>query len=156
MTVRKAIDLVGSPDTKNDILPYLVEVELVGPEQDAFLKIRETLTRIGISSRQKENVLYQTCHILQKRGFFYICHFKNLFILDGKENTLTSGDVARQNKIINLLAEWGLVKVRHPDQIDDPVCSLANIRIVKHSEKSLWTFQSKYALGRKAKEERGQ
>jgi len=150
---RKAIELVGSKLSKNEIIPYLVEVKLIGTEQDTFLKVRETLTRIGISSRQQENVLYQTCHILQKRGLFYICHFKNLFILDGKENTLTNGDVARQNKIIALLEEWGLIKVISPEQINEPVCSLANIRIVKHGEKASWTFKSKYALGRKAKEE---
>lgn len=154
MVNRKAVELVGSNDSQNEIIPYLVEVELVGTEQDAFLKVRETLTRIGISSRQQQNVLYQTCHILQKRGLFYIVHFKSLFILDGKENTLTSGDVARQNKIIALLAEWGLIKVKHPEQIDEPVCSLANIRIVKHSERDKWTLKTKYALGNQAKMER--
>lgn len=150
---KKAIELVGAAAIRNEIIPYLVEVELVGTEQDTFLKVRETLTRIGISSRSQDRVLFQTCHILQKRGLFYIVHFKNLFILDGKENTLTSGDVARQNKIIHLLVQWGLVKVKDPSQIDDPVCSLANIRIVKHSEKDKWQFCSKYALGGKAKVE---
>ncbi len=152
MTARQAVELVGSMDVGNDVIPYLVEVELIGTEQDAFLKVRETLTRIGIASKAEDNVLIQSCHILQKRGKFYICHFKNLFILDGKRNTLTNGDVARQNKIIALLEEWNLIKVKDQSQIRDPVCSLANIRIVKHGEKSDWVFKSKYALGKKAKE----
>lgn len=153
MVNRKAIDLVGAIETKNDIIPFLVEIDLIGTSQDTFLKVRETLTRIGISSKSQQNVLFQTCHILQKRDLYYICHFKTMFVLDGKENTLTSGDIARQNKIIMLLEEWGLVKAKDRSQIEDPVCSLANIRIVKHSEKSKWVLKAKYALGRQAKED---
>lgn len=152
MSVKQAVELVGSTVSGNDVIPFLVEVALIGNERDAFLKVRETLSRIGIASKAEARTLIQSCHILQKRGRFYICHFKNLFILDGKENTLTSGDVARQNKIISLLEEWNLVRVLNPRQMSEPMCSLANIRIVKHSEKVDWVFKSKYALGAKAKE----
>jgi len=146
----KAVDIVGSDKTRDEILPFLVEVELVGPEQDAFLKVRETLTRIGIASRVEHKVLFQTCHILQKRGKFYIVHFKTLFVLDGRENNLQTGDIARQNRVIKLLEEWGLVKAINPDQIGEPMSSLANMMIVHHADKENWDLQPKYKIGKRS------
>jgi hypothetical protein len=129
-----------------------VEIEL--PDPESFLKIKETLTRIGISSK-KERILYQSCHILHKRdrtapeerSRYAILHFKELFILDGKTDTLAEEDVARRNTIVNLLEEWGLLKVVHPEQIEDPVAPLSKIKILPHKEKSNWTLQSKYTVG---------
>ena len=100
----------------NDVVDSLVEVSL--PDEEAFLKIKETLTRIGISSR-KENKLWQSCHILHKRGKYYIVHFKELFILDGKESSVPEDDIARRNRIVQLLEEWGLVNVVDKDKIKD-------------------------------------
>ena len=111
------------------------EVEL--PTQDSFLKVKETLTRIGISSR-KEKKLYQSCHILHKKGRYAILHFKELFILDGKHNTLTEEDIARRNTIVNLLEEWELVKTVDPTKTADPVASLNQIKIISFKEKGEW------------------
>jgi hypothetical protein len=114
-----------------------VEVEL--PTQDSFLKIKETLTRIGISSR-KEKKLYQSCHIL---------HFKELFILDGKHNTLTEEDISRRNTIVNLLEEWELVKIVDPSKSADPIASLNQIKIISFKEKNEWDLTVKYNIGKK-------
>jgi len=123
-----------------------VEVEL--PTQDSFLKIKETLTRIGISSR-KEKKLYQSCHILHKKGRYSILHFKELFILDGKHNTLTEEDVARRNTIVNLLEEWELVKIVDPSKTKDPIASLNQIKIISFKEKNDWELTVKYNIGKK-------
>ena len=123
-----------------------VEVEL--PTQDSFLKIKETLTRIGISSR-KEKKLYQSCHILHKKGRDAILHFKELFILDGKHNTLTEEDISRRNTIVNLLEEWELVKIVDPSKTKDPVASLNQIKIISFKEKNDWELTVKYNIGKK-------
>lgn len=123
-----------------------VEVEL--PTQDSFLKVKETLTRIGISSR-KEKKLYQSCHILHKQGRYSILHFKELFILDGKHNTLTEEDISRRNTIVNLLEEWELVKIVDPSKTKDPVASLNQIKIISFKEKSDWELTVKYNIGKK-------
>jgi len=122
------------------------EVEL--PTQDSFLKVKETLTRIGISSR-KEKKLYQSCHILHKKGRYAILHFKELFILDGKHNTLTEEDIARRNTIVNLLEEWELVKIIDPTKTKDPVASLNQIKIISFKEKNEWELTVKYNIGKK-------
>jgi len=122
------------------------EVEL--PTQDSFLKVKETLTRIGISSR-KEKKLYQSCHILHKKGRYAILHFKELFILDGKHNTLTEEDIARRNTIVNLLEEWELVKIIDPTKTKDPVASLNQIKIISFKEKNDWELTVKYNIGKK-------
>ena len=123
-----------------------VEIEL--PTQDSFLKIKETLTRIGISSR-KEKKLYQSCHILHKKGRYSILHFKELFILDGKHNTLTEEDISRRNTIVNLLEEWELVKMVDPSKTKDPVASLNQIKIISFKEKNDWELTVKYNIGKK-------
>ena len=123
-----------------------VEVEL--PTQDSFLKVKETLTRIGISSR-KEKKLYQSCHILHKQGRYSILHFKELFILDGKLNTLTEEDISRRNTIVNLLEEWELVKILDPSKTVDPVASLNQIKIISFKEKNDWELTVKYNIGKK-------
>ena len=123
-----------------------VEVEL--PTQDSFLKVKETLTRIGISSR-KEKKLYQSCHILHKKGRYSILHFKELFILDGKHNTLSEEDISRRNTIVNLLAEWELVKLIDASMTADPVASLNQIKIISFKEKNDWELTVKYNIGKK-------
>ena len=129
-----------------------VEIEL--PDPESFLKIKETLTRIGISSK-KDKILYQSCHILHKKdrsttdekSRYAIMHFKELFILDGKANNLDEDDLARRNTIVNLLEEWSLLKVINPKQIEDPVAPLSKIKILPHKEKADWSLQSKYTVG---------
>ena len=123
-----------------------VEVEL--PTQDSFLKVKETLTRIGISSR-KEKRLYLSCHILHKQGRYAIMHFKELFILDGKHNTLSEEDISRRNTIVNLLQEWELVKIVDPSKSADPVASLNQIKIISFKEKNDWELTVKYNIGKK-------
>ena len=125
-----------------------VGIEVSLPTPDSFLKIKETLTRIGISSR-KEKKLYQTCHILHKQGRYTILHFKELFILDGKKNTFTEEDLARRNTIVNLLNEWELVTITHEDAIGDTVAPINQIKILSHKEKSNWTLEAKYNIGKK-------
>jgi len=123
-----------------------IEIEL--PNQDNFLKVRETLTRIGISSR-KEKKLYQSCHILHKKGRYSILHFKELFILDGKHNTLTEEDVARRNTIVNLLEEWELIKVLEKEKASDPIAPLNQIKIISFKDKNDWDLTVKYNIGKK-------
>jgi hypothetical protein len=125
-----------------------VGVEISLPSPDSFLKIKETLTRIGISSR-KEKKLYQTCHILHKQGRYSILHFKELFILDGKKDTFTDEDKSRRNTIVNLLEEWDLVKVINTEEAQDPVAPLNQIKILSHKEKTNWTLEAKYNIGKK-------
>ena len=121
-----------------------VEIQLKSP--DDFLKIKETLTRMGVSSR-KENKLYQSCHILHKRGKYAILHFKEFFILDGLESDISDSDIGRRNKICQLLEEWGLLTILDDDL--DPVASMAQIKIIPHREKSEWELIPKYHIGRK-------
>lgn len=128
------------------ILDSLVEVRLV--DEDDFLKVRETLSRIGVASR-KDKILYQSCHILHKQGRYYIVHFKELFALDGKPTNFSDDDVARRNTITNLIAEWGLVQLINPNSTRDPVAPLSQIKILSHKEKDDWELVTKYNIGRK-------
>ena len=129
-----------------DVLSSLVEVNL--PNEENFLKVKETLTRIGIASK-KDQKLYQSCHILHKQGHYFIVHFKELFMLDGKTNDFSDDDRARRNTIINLLEEWSLVKVVDGDKISDPTAPLSQIKILPHKEKSEWELIAKYSIGKK-------
>ena len=122
-------------------------LEVVLPEPDNFLKVRETLTRIGIASR-KDKTLYQSCHILHKQGRYFIVHFKELFALDGKEANISMSDVERRNTIANLLQDWGLLKVCVPAQAER-VTSLSQIKIVAFKEKNEWNLVAKYSIGTK-------
>jgi len=124
----------------------LVEIMLAKP--DDFLKVKETLTRIGISSKT-EKKLYQSCHILHKRGKYYIVHFKELFALDGLPSTLTEADIARRNTIVTLLDEWGLLKIVNPTQVASVASGLAQIKIIPHKEKGDWELVPKYHIGKK-------
>ena len=130
-------------------LTQFVEVSL--NEQDDFLKVRETLTRIGVSSR-KEKVLYQSCHILHKQGRYYIVHFKELFALDGKPSNISENDIQRRNAIANLLEEWGLVKILNRKVIEDNIAPLHQIKIISYKEKDEWELVSKYNIGKKSQE----
>jgi hypothetical protein len=125
-----------------------VEIEL--ENEDAFLKVRETLTRIGVSSR-KEKVLYQSCHILHKQGRYVILHFKELFKLDGKMSTITDNDIQRRNAIVTLLEEWGLLKIfkDEKEKIEGNLAPLHQIKIISYKEKDEWDLQSKYTIGKK-------
>ena len=129
-------------------LSKFVEVILV--EEDDFLKVRETLTRIGVSSR-KERVLYQSCHILHKQSKYYIVHFKELFALDGKPATITENDIQRRNAIANLLEEWGLIKVVNYDIIENNMAPIHQIKIISFKEKDDWELVAKYNIGKKKK-----
>ncbi len=123
----------------------MVEVGLKEP--DDFLKVRETLTRIGVASR-KEKKLYQSCHILHKQGRYYIVHFKELFALDGKKANLSSNDVQRRNRIVQLLSDWGLISMTSKESIAD-VAPLSQIKVLSYKEKGDWTLESKYNIGKK-------
>jgi hypothetical protein len=122
-------------------------LEVLLPEPDNFLKIRETLTRIGIASR-KEQKLYQSCHILHKQGRYFIVHFKELFALDGKESNITSNDVERRNTVAGLLQDWGLLKIVDNTKAD-PKVSLSQIKVVAYKEKNEWELVPKYNSGKK-------
>ena len=125
---------------------YGVEIELL--EDDDFLKIKETLTRIGISSR-KEKKLYQSCHILHKRGKYAILHFKELLSLDGLETNLSDNDIARRNTIVNLLEEWELLDIVDQNETEEPVVGLNQIKILPFKEKKDWELIPKYHIGKK-------
>ena len=120
-------------------------LEVVLKEPDDFLKVRETLSRIGVASR-KERKLYQSCHILHKQGKYYIVHFKELFALDGKETNLSENDIARRNTIVNLLNDWGLVDVVG---VAEPSAPLSQIKVISFKEKSEWLLETKYNIGKK-------
>ena len=122
-------------------------LEVLLPEPDNFLKIRETLTRIGIASR-KEQKLYQSCHILNKQGRYFIVHFKELFALDGKESNITSNDVERRNTVAGLLQDWGLLKIVDNTKAE-PKVSLSQIKVVAYKEKAEWELVPKYNIGKK-------
>lgn len=125
-----------------------VGIEINLPSPDNFLKIKETLTRLGIASK-KDKKLYQSCHILHKQGRYAILHFKELFILDGKENNFSDEDAARRNTIVNLLEEWKLLEVVGTESVEDPIAPLSQIKILSHKEKNEWTLVSKYNIGKK-------
>ena len=127
----------------------MIEVGLGEP--DDFLKVRETLTRIGVASR-KEKKLYQSCHILHKQGKYYIVHFKELFALDGKKANLSLNDVQRRNRIVQLLGDWGLVSINVKESIAD-VAPLSQIKVLAYREKNDWTLESKYNIGKKKETE---
>jgi len=124
---------------------YGIEIEL--PDEDSFLKIRETLTRIGVSSR-KENKLYQSCHILHKRGRYAILHFKELFSLDGLESNFSENDMARRNTIVKLLQEWELLDVFEGEELE-PSVEVKQLKIISHKEKGDWELIPKYHIGKK-------
>ena len=124
-------------------------VEVTLNEPDDFLKVRETLTRIGVASR-KEKKLYQSCHILHKQGRYYIVHFKELFALDGKHANLTLNDVQRRNRIARLLADWGLISLVKAEEVTD-IAPLNQIKVLAYKDKGLWALEQKYNIGKKTK-----
>jgi|TARA_B100000902_G_C27015741_1_gene767097 hypothetical protein len=126
-------------------------VEVLLNEPDDFLKVRETLTRIGVASR-KEKKLYQSCHILHKQGRYFIVHFKELFALDGKRANLTVNDVQRRNRITRLLADWGLITVVKPESVED-IAPLNQIKVLAYRDKELWVLETKYNIGKKKTQE---
>jgi hypothetical protein len=130
-------------------LDELIEVKLIEP--DDFLKVRETLSRIGIAS-YKDKTLYQSCHILHKKSKYYILHFKELFLLDGKSSDFTEDDKARRNTIANLLHEWELVDLVDEEKSKSPVVPISQIKIISHKEKSNWSLVQKYTIGKKKRE----
>jgi len=124
-------------------------VEVLLNEPDDFLKVRETLTRIGVASR-KEKKIYQSCHILHKQGKYYIVHFKELFALDGKHANLTLNDIQRRNRIVQLIADWGLVTLVSPEKITD-IAPLNQIKVLAYKDKGDWVLETKYNIGKKIK-----
>lgn len=126
--------------TPDDMLEVLLS------EPDDFLKIKETLTRIGVSSKREYNTLYQSCHILHKQGRYFIVHFKELFMLDGKPSNFTQDDLNRRNTITTLLSDWGLLNIVDESKAEDKT-SLRSIKIISHRDKSEWKLESKYSIG---------
>jgi len=124
----------------------MVEVRMKNPED--FLKIKETLTRIGVASR-KDQTLYQSCHILHKQRRYFIVHFKELFALDGKPTNFAEEDEMRRNTIVNLLEEWGLVEIVNPDMTKEKIAPISQIKVLSHKEKSDWLLEAKYTIGKK-------
>lgn len=122
-------------------------LEVILSEPDDFLKVRETLTRIGVASR-KDKTLYQSCHILHKQGRYFIVHFKELFALDGKSADLTDNDLQRRNTIAKLLVDWGLVKINNPQNFIE-YAPLSQIKVISHKEKNEWNLETKYNIGKK-------
>lgn len=121
-------------------------VEITFPEKDDFLKIRETLTRIGVASR-REQELFQSCHILHKRGKYYITHFKELFKLDGKPTNIDESDIGRRNTIVKLLEQWKLISIVDESMVSEPIAPLSQIKIIPHKEKNEWKLTTKYSIG---------
>ena len=140
--------MIAEPEVKWSA-DQMIEVTLNEP--DDFLKVRETLTRIGVASR-KEKKIYQSCHILHKQGRYFIVHFKELFALDGKHANLTQNDVQRRNRIVQLLSDWGLVTVLNADKITD-IAPLNQIKVLAYKEKNEWILETKYNIGKKKKVE---
>ena len=140
--------MIAEPEVKWSA-DQMIEVTLNEP--DDFLKVRETLTRIGVASR-KEKKIYQSCHILHKQGRYFIVHFKELFALDGKHANLTQNDVQRRNRIIQLLCDWGLITVLNADKITD-IAPLNQIKVLAYKEKNEWILETKYNIGKKKKVE---
>ena len=131
----------------SEIIDDLVEVSLNG---DNFLIVKETLSRIGVANKEKK--LFQSCYILQKRGKYYIVHFKELFMLDGKTANYSEEDKGRRNTIAKLLEDWKLIKIVNPEMVKDPVTPIQKIKVIKSSEKDDWTLMSKYTIGSKKSE----
>ena len=131
-----------------NIVDTLIEVRL--KEEEDFLKVKESLTRIGIASK-REKKLFQSCHILHKQGRYYITHFKELFLLDGKTSDFSEEDKGRRNTIVQLLGQWGLVSIVNEAEIKAPIASISQIKIIKHDEKSDWILEAKYNIGKKKK-----
>jgi hypothetical protein len=121
-------------------------LEVLLSEPDDFLKIKETLTRIGVSSKREHNTLFQSCHILHKQGRYFIVHFKELFLLDGKPSTFTQDDLQRRNTIATLLSDWGLLNIVDDSKAEDKT-SLRSIKIISHKDKKEWNLESKYSIG---------
>lgn len=130
----------------SNLIESMIEVTLA--HKDDFLKVKETLTRIGVASR-KDNTLYQSCHILHKQGKYYITHFKELFALDGKETDFSENDISRRNTIANLLAEWGLVTLSNSEKSSAPIAPISQIKVISFKDKDKWNLQSKYNIGHK-------
>lgn len=128
------------------VVNSFLEIEL--PERENFLKVKETLTRIGVASK-KDNTLYQSCHILHKRGKYYLVHFKELFKLDGKDTTFSEEDKARRNTIANLLEEWDLINILNKENANDPIAPLSHIKVLSHRDKDQWNLVTKYNIGNK-------
>ena len=129
-----------------NVIDNLIEVTL--PNEEDFLKIKETLTRIGVASK-KDRKLYQSCHILHKQGKYYIVHFKELFALDGKPSNFSEEDVGRRNTIVNLLSEWGLLKLVVVEKSQEPRTPLSQIKILPYKDRNEWELVAKYNIGRK-------
>ncbi len=129
-----------------NILDSLIEVKLTN--EDDFLKVRETLTRVGVASK-KQQTLWQSCHILHKQGKYYIVHFKELFALDRKPTNISEDDISRRNTIANLMAEWGLVSLIDSKKSAEPVAPLSQIKVLSYKEKDDWELVAKYNIGRK-------
>jgi len=129
-----------------NVVDTLLRVELLEPGN--FLVIKETLTRIGVASR-KEKKLFQSCHILHKRGNYYIVSFKEMFALDGKSTTISEDDIGRRNKIASLLEEWGLLKIVDADKFNEPMCSINQIKIIPFKDKESWELIEKYTVGQR-------
>lgn len=129
-----------------NVIDSLIEVML--PNEEDFLKIKETLTRIGVASK-KDRKLYQSCHILHKQGKYYIVHFKELFALDGKPSNFSEEDMGRRNTIVNLLAEWGLLKLVIVEKSQEPRTPLSQIKILAYKDRNEWELVAKYNIGRK-------
>ena len=127
--------------------PGYKPLEVILTEPDDFLKVRETLTRIGVASR-KDKTLFQSCHILHKQGHYFIVHFKELFALDGKTADLSDNDLQRRNTIAKLLVDWGLIKINNPDYFID-YAPLSQIKVISHKEKNEWMLETKYNIGKK-------
>ena len=140
--------MITEPEVKWS-MDQMIEITLNEP--DDFLKVRETLTRIGVASR-KEKKIYQSCHILHKQGRYYIVHFKELFALDGKHANLTQNDVQRRNRIIQLLSDWGLITIMNVSKITD-IAPLNQIKVLAYKEKHEWILETKYNIGKKKKTE---
>ena len=134
----------------DDVVAELVEVKL---HNDNFLVVKETLSRIGVANKEKK--LFQSCYILQKRGKFYIVHFKELFLLDGKTSTYSDEDKGRRNTIINLLKGWGLIDIVNPEQTKEPLTPIQKIKVIKSSEKGEWELIEKYSIGAKKVDNNG-
>jgi len=136
-------------EKENNIVEWTTSsmLEVTLEEPDDFLKVRETLTRIGVASR-KDNTLFQSCHILHKQGRYFIVHFKVLFLLDGKKSNLEENDIARRNTIATLMSDWGLLSIDSKDKAQ-PLAPLRQIKIIPFKEKSNWTLQPKYNIGNK-------
>jgi len=147
----KTIDLIGTNLKRDDIIPYLVEITLNDPVDQSFARVKETLSRMGVAVMKEENTLYQSCHILSKRGKFYIVHFKIMFLLDGRENDLTEGDIYRQNLTIDLLSKWNLINIVDPSQIEGTIARKGGITVVPYLAREKWKFVKKYAIGNNRK-----